>query len=114
MMRPLAELLSDPGWIDTVAPCEIPGLIVQFASIQAQLAARAMALTADGRPREVGPPAEADLLNVEQAARRLGVAPSWLYRKAKGLPFTVRVGGRLRFDPRRLARYVADRAGTGG
>lgn len=53
-----------------------------------------------------------DLLDVDEAARRLGVSRSWLYRNARRLPFTVRMGVMLRFDPRGLAKYVASWAGS--
>jgi len=50
------------------------------------------------------------LLLVEVAATRLGVTPAWLYRHAKELPFTRKVGGRtLRFSERGLERWVKTR-----
>ena len=59
------------------------------------------------------PTSDGQLLDVDEAARRLGKSPSWLYRNARDLPFTVRVGRSLRFSPEKLARYVADRVGAG-
>jgi hypothetical protein len=38
------------------------------------------------------------LLNVAEAAVKLGVTPDWLYRHHKSLPFTVRHGRLLRFS----------------
>lgn len=47
------------------------------------------------------------MLSAEQAAERLGVKPSWLYRLAGGLPFAKRVGTRaLRFSERGIADYL--------
>jgi excisionase family DNA binding protein len=46
------------------------------------------------------------LLTVDQAADRLGVTRSWLYRHAKRLPFTRKIGHRtLRFDAPTLERW---------
>ncbi len=34
-------------------------------------------------------------ISAEEAARRLGVSRSWIYKNARALPFTVRIGRRL-------------------
>ncbi len=53
------------------------------------------------------------LLTVNEAAERLGVSVSWLYRNAKDLPFTRKLGHRtLRFDARALERWAAARGGS--
>lgn len=50
------------------------------------------------------------LLAVAEAAKRLGVTPDWLYRHAKQLPFTVKLGRKtLRFSSVKLERYLATR-----
>ena len=50
------------------------------------------------------------LLTVDEAAARLGVARSWLYRHAKALPFAVKLGHRtLRFEQRGLERWARTR-----
>jgi predicted DNA-binding transcriptional regulator AlpA len=56
------------------------------------------------------PPAEDRLLPVEDAAARLGVSRDWLYKHARTLPFTVRVGPRqLRFSVAGLERWMCSR-----
>ena len=53
------------------------------------------------------------LLNVREAAERLAVPPDWLYRNAKKLPFTVRLGpGLLRFSSNGIDRYIRQRQGS--
>lgn len=53
---------------------------------------------------------EDDLLDVPQAAERLKVAPDWIYRRSKSLPFMVRLGPRvLRCSAARLDRYIRQR-----
>jgi hypothetical protein len=75
-----------------------------LADIEAALALRQAATPAVSASGSSEP-----LLDVEQAAKRLGVSKTWLYRHANALPFTVRLDGALRFDPHRLAAFLADR-----
>ncbi len=51
------------------------------------------------------------LLDVGEAARRLGVSRDWLYRRANRLPFTVRLGRAVRVSEAGLARYIRQRQG---
>jgi len=107
----LDAIAADPAKVTTLPPA---AAIALYSRAVVVLAALGPALSMSAGPRREAPaPAEADLLDVEQAARRLGKSTSWLYRNARALPFTVRVGVSLRFDPRRLAQYVAERAGAG-
>src|SRR5262249_9512344 len=100
--RRLAVVLEDQAWVASIALSEIPGLLIQLAAVQAHLAART--LGADTRA------AGDELLTVEEAAKRLGMSPMWLYRHASKLPFTVRVNRQGRFSARRLDTYIAARA----
>lgn len=65
-------------------------------------------LYAEGAPRV---PEEDRLLGIEEAAARLAVSTDTLYRKARDLPFTVRIGGNVRFSLRGLSRFIATRQG---
>jgi len=51
------------------------------------------------------------LLTIEQASERLSKSRDWLYRHARDLPFTVRVGRQLRFSARGIARFIRERSG---
>jgi predicted DNA-binding transcriptional regulator AlpA len=49
-------------------------------------------------------------VDVDEAARLLGMSRSWVYRHASRLPFACRVGGRaLRFSTTGIRRYLASR-----
>jgi hypothetical protein len=77
-------ILPDPTDIalDRIAP-----VMAQMAAIQLSLATRLMAASTE-RPQS-----DADsLLTIEEAAARLKCSADWLYRHAKRLPFTVRMG----------------------
>lgn len=50
-------------------------------------------------------------LSAPEAARRLGVSADYLYRNARKLPFTVRIGRRLLFSARGLDRWNKNRQG---
>jgi excisionase family DNA binding protein len=93
-------------------PDELPVLAGELAralaAVLALVAAPVAPLTAASLPVAVD-----TLLTVEQAAERLGVAPSWLYRHARQLPFTRKLGHRtLRFDVRALDRWASTRGVT--
>jgi excisionase family DNA binding protein len=91
-------VLPDPTDIalDRIAP-----MMAQMAAIQLSLAARLVAEATEH------PQADADsLLTVEQAAARLKCSQDWLYRRAKRLPFTVRVGRNLRFSERGIEAAI--------
>jgi predicted DNA-binding transcriptional regulator AlpA len=87
----------------------IASLISQLAALQSVLAARLLT----GEQRQDAQPRGADcLLDVEEAAERLGTSADWLYRNARRLPFTVRVGSRqLRFSVEGINRWIANRQG---
>lgn len=51
------------------------------------------------------------LWKVNQAARYLGMSPSWVYKAARrGAIPVVRIGAALRFDSRELYEWVRDSA----
>jgi Helix-turn-helix domain len=45
-------------------------------------------------------------MNVNEAAEKLGVKPDWLYRRHRGLPFTVRQGRMIRFSELGMDEYM--------
>ncbi len=95
-------VLPDPAEIE---PEDIGPVMAQMAAIQLTLATR---LVSEGTE-----PVQDDadnLLTVEQAAARLKCSQDWLYRRAKRLPFTVRVGRNLRFSERGIEEAI--RAGV--
>jgi excisionase family DNA binding protein len=77
------------------------GLAEVLGRSAAPIAPATVAMTGD-RP--------GDLLTVDEAAERLGVAKGWLYRHAKSLPFTRKLGYRtIRFDALALDRWSCSR-----
>jgi predicted DNA-binding transcriptional regulator AlpA len=79
------------------------------ARLQAEVDNLAAALAQRGRPSDAAP-APSTMLNVHQAAERLGVSPSWLYRQARiGLPFARKVGRAVKFDSAALQRWADHR-----
>lgn len=94
--------------VATAAPGELRALAGELARGLADVLARTaapVALITVESPRD-----HTDLLTVAEAAERLGVAKSWLYRHAKSLPFTRKLGHRtLRFDAPALERWAETR-----
>jgi len=71
---PLADLVVDPSRINDLTPDEAREILVQMIPLQSSLLARALAV----RVAEITPPADS-LLLVQDAAAKLGIAPSHLY-----------------------------------
>src|SRR5262249_48907318 len=94
---------------DQIPQEQLPAALVHLAAVQTNLAAR----LADGAMPARGcagvPPGDR-LLNIHEAAEKLGVKVGWLYRHAARLPFTVRVSPRrVRFSERGIEQYIAQR-----
>jgi excisionase family DNA binding protein len=96
-------VVPDPAEIE---PKDIGAVMAQMAAIQLSLATRLVAEGADRVPDEGD-----KLLTVDEAAARLKCSSDWLYRRAKRLPFIVRVGRNLRFSERGIEEAI--RSGCG-
>jgi excisionase family DNA binding protein len=91
-------VVPDPTEIETE---DIGVVMAQMAAIQLSLATR---LVAEGTERVQD---EGDnLLTIDEAAAKLKCSSDWLYRRAKRLPFTVRVGRNLRFSERGIEEAI--------
>ncbi len=69
-----------------------------------QVEATAMARLLSATPASQAAPDA--LLNVTQAAERLGVSPGYLYRHHRQLPFARHVGRALRFSSLGIEQYI--------
>ncbi len=112
MSRDLHELLIHLAQaVAEASPQQAPALLGELERLKASLWGRLMTpLPALDGHSGAG---EGDrLLTVEEAAHRLGVSKDFLYRKARVLPFTVRLGPRqLRFSLRGIERHIRQRQG---
>jgi excisionase family DNA binding protein len=82
-----------------LSPAELPRLLGDLEEIRSTALAR---LTSPAAP--VQPPDA--LLDVEEAAARLGTSRSYLYRNASRFPFTRRMGRSLRFSANGIEQYI--------
>jgi len=57
-----------------------------------------------------GPAVEDRLLDVKEAAERLGVSTSQMYRTADDFPFTIRTGRTLRFSSVGIGKWIERKA----
>jgi predicted DNA-binding transcriptional regulator AlpA len=87
-----------------LSPEQLPEALADLERVRARLMLR---LTAAGA--RSGAPEEDRLLTVEAAAKRLALAPDTLYRKAKDLPFTVRIGHQVRFSSVGIDKFIRSR-----
>ncbi len=52
------------------------------------------------------------LIGDKEAAVRLGLDRSWIYRRQLELPFVVHVGAGVKVNPTKLERYIAEHTGS--
>jgi predicted DNA-binding transcriptional regulator AlpA len=83
-----------------LAADEIPRFLGELETIRAVAWSR---LTAAATTTQQ---AHDELISIEQAAGRLGLSPSYLYRNHQKFSFTRRVGRSLRFSSQGLQSYI--------
>jgi predicted DNA-binding transcriptional regulator AlpA len=108
-MNELATVAADPTRISSLSADRIPELIGECEQLRARLLAQLVAAARPTAPdmRQAAPDR---LLDVNQAAERLGVDPRWIYSRVDALPFTRRLGARkLRFSERGIQKYIENR-----
>jgi hypothetical protein len=102
-MSDLDRVLAD---LDRLSTDAVPEAIGRLETAKARLWARLM-ISAPTAPPPDDPEATVD---VHEAARLLTMSTGWIYRNARRLPFTRRVGTRaLRFSVPGIRRYLASR-----
>ncbi|MBI3329788.1 MAG: helix-turn-helix domain-containing protein [Nitrospinae bacterium] len=108
--RDLDELIAHLEHALDIMPVEqMPGLLSQLERLWALIWVKLMIVPVSGTRENPGPDR---LLDVSEAAHRLGVSKDYLYRHAKRLPFALRIGpGQLRFSERGLERWIKTRVG---
>ena len=90
--------------VKTMPTADLPRFLGDLREIEATALSR---LTAPA-PLQ----AQADeLLDVDEAARRLGVSSAYLYRNHADFPFTRRIGRSLRFSANGIDAYISQRNG---
>lgn len=85
---------------------DLPAVLGEVERLRVIFSARLAALCP-----QVPAPEPDRLLEVEEAARRLSVSADTLYRRARDLPFTVRLGHLVRFSSAGIDRFIRTRQG---
>ncbi len=101
----LAQIGQMSGEVETGV---LPAFLGRLEALRASSWARLAKLA--GNRRGATPEGPDRLLDVQEAARRLGVSTDYLYRH-KGLPFRVQMGRRVRFSFKGIERYIRHRQG---
>ena len=96
-----AELQSALTAALTLPPDQLPRLLGDLEELRCTAMAR---LTAPSLPA-----APDTLLDVDDAAVRMGMSPGYLYRHHADLPFSRRIGRRLLFSSRGIDDYLRRR-----
>lgn len=84
---------------------ELPGFLAELERVRVE------AVLAAATPRQATPDQKAPsrILNVTQAAERLGRSRSWVYRNKATMPMTRFQTGGYGFDERALERWIEGR-----
>src|SRR5579863_1545129 len=100
----LADLLDDPLKVAGLPREAIPHLRGELAQLDTLLLCRLL----EGKNRDYV--SEGDqLLNIAEAAGRLGISPDYLYRHHESLSFTRRVGRKLLFSAKGIEKYISQK-----
>lgn len=103
----LDAVAAEPTRAAAFPPTIVAGLLAKCALVQGALLSRLLALQEAAMQQRDQRGHESDkLLTPAEAANLLGVTPRWLYRHARRLPFTRRLGRKtLRFSAVGLRRW---------
>jgi predicted DNA-binding transcriptional regulator AlpA len=86
-----------------IPPAELPDALAELERLRLVLdTARIEAAVRDSRTEAV----RDRVLNIHEAAERLGRSESYLYREAHRLPFTVRSGRAVGFSERGIEEWI--------
>ncbi len=104
----LADLVEHPERVSALPVEAVPAMLGDLERLKATLWARLTLPQSNGQSTPDGD----RLLDVKEAAAKLGVSEGWLYRSHSKLPFTVRIGNKLLFSEAGIERYIRQRAGS--
>jgi predicted DNA-binding transcriptional regulator AlpA len=100
------EVADSPHRANQLSPEKAREMMVRIAVAMAALSARIVEPSSHSR-RD----AQHDrLLDVNEAAARLGISPRTLYEKSRDYAFTVKNGGSLRFSEAGIDKWIARRS----
>jgi len=104
----LTDLVEDPTRISAVPVEAVPGLRGKLAELDSHLLTR---LLSSQRGNSAAQSQGDRLLNVEEAARKLGKSKDFMYRHAGDYDFVVREGRSVRFSDAGIEKYIRQRMG---
>jgi len=106
MIPTLADLLADPARIAALPSEAVPQLFSELMRLQALLVTR---LLATSGKQEVSDSEGDRLLDVTEAAKKLGLSRDALYRNH--YPFVVKIGKHRRFSNKGIEKFIRNREG---
>lgn len=96
-----------PNGLDVqLGPFESPQQHFDMAHALRALAAEVERRGHAMKQTQTAPPAGDRLLDVHEAAKKLGRSEDWLYRRARKLPFTRPDGRSLQFSEKGIEEYI--------
>ena len=105
----LATLFGDLDDVARLQSAHVAAALQHVATLAMALSARL--LTLDTPRPAAGTRVDDRLLDVKEAAKRLGMSATRLYREASRLPFTVKNGRSVRFSSIGIDSFIRKRQG---
>ena len=99
----LDQVLNKPALAEALPRSLLAALYRRAARLEAEL--RAL-LAANERDAASGNQRHDRLLDAKKAAAKLDVSTDWLYERANELPFTVRLGGSVKFSEQGIDEHI--------
>lgn len=100
--------IVDRQKLEDIACEKIPAAITELSAAIATLGARLLDQQTSGSATS---PRGDRLLDVHQAAEKLGCSVAHLYHSTTDLPFVVRVGRKLKFSEAGIEKWIRSRSG---
>src|ERR1051326_285646 len=85
---------------------ELPALLGDLEAVRVTALARLYGPTLVQQQRD-------ELLDVREAARRLGMSVEYVYKNSSTFPFVIRIGKRVRFSAAGIDEYIRSDTGRG-
>ena len=107
----LDQVLNEPALAEALPRSLLAALYRQAARLEAEL--RAILATNNQDPGSENQKHDR-LLDAKKAAAKLDVSTDWLYERANELPFTVRLGGSVKFSEQGIEEHIRRIRARGG
>src|SRR3990172_4994515 len=105
----LQDIAESPALVSEMAADLVETLLGKCSVVQGALVSRLLALRVNGGNQPERPTEGDRLLDVREAAAKLGTSRDYLYRNSDKLPFVVRIGRQVRYSEAGIEKFIRRR-----